>query len=204
MFDAGIINGPLGKATVTRIGETSLELSFIWKKTPPSLCPIEVLVGLPRPQTARDVLRDVTTLGVASINFVSTDRGERSYGEANLWRTDEWEKCVIRGAAQAFCTRLPAVTHGRSLAEAIAALPPIGVRLALDNYEATAPLANLDPGGHSSAAVALGSERGWSARERTVLRDAGFTLVHLGTRVLRTETACIAAITLVKAKLGLL
>ncbi|HLF76144.1 MAG TPA: 16S rRNA (uracil(1498)-N(3))-methyltransferase, partial [Dehalococcoidia bacterium] len=41
-------------------------------------------------------------------------------------------------------------------------------------------------------------------RERQSLRDAGFELVHLGRRILRTETACVAGITLLKARLGLI
>ncbi|MBP7483295.1 MAG: RsmE family RNA methyltransferase, partial [Lacunisphaera sp.] len=56
--------------------------------------------------------------------------------------------------------------------------------------------------GYKSAVLALGAERGWSAAERTLLRASGFTFTHLGERVLRTETACIAALTLLKAKLG--
>jgi RsmE family RNA methyltransferase len=50
--------------------------------------------------------------------------------------------------------------------------------------------------------IAVGPERGWSARERTLLRDAGFRCVHLGERVLRVETACVASISLVRAQLG--
>ena len=53
-----------------------------------------------------------------------------------------------------------------------------------------------------SAVLALGADRGWSGAERDLLRQNSFTLVHLGKRVLRTETACCAAITLLKAKLG--
>jgi len=52
--------------------------------------------------------------------------------------------------------------------------------------------------------LALGAERGWSPAERTLLRESGFTFGHLGDRVLRTETACIAAVTLLRAKLGLI
>jgi RsmE family RNA methyltransferase len=52
--------------------------------------------------------------------------------------------------------------------------------------------------------LALGPERGWSASERDLLRAEGFQLVHLGERVLRVETACVAAIAVVKAKLSLL
>lgn len=203
VFDAGIVNGPLGKGTLISVGTVSLELSFTWGKESSPLCPIHLLVGLPRPQTARDILRDATSLGVTSIDFFGSDRGESSYSASRLWKTDEWKNCVIRGAAQAFCTRLPAISHGKSLSDAIAAHPENVWRLALDNYEAAASLADQSPSNYPSVMVALGSERGWSANERMILRHAGFSLVHLGSRVLRTETACVAAVTLVKAKLGL-
>jgi RsmE family RNA methyltransferase len=50
-------------------------------------------------------------------------------------------------------------------------------------------------------ALAFGPERGWSAGERQLLRAQGFELAHLGTRVLRTETAVVAALALAKAAL---
>jgi 16S rRNA (uracil1498-N3)-methyltransferase len=204
VFDAGLINGPRGKGVLVTLDEHSLVLSFAWEKTPPPLCPIHLLVGLPRPQTARDILRDVTTLGVASIHFICCDRGEPSYSSSNLWKSEEWRKCVINGATQAFCTLLPTVTPNEMLPDAIASLPRNASRIALDNYEASVSLAGFSPTSADSAAIAVGSERGWSPNERAILRNSGFTLAHLGPRVLRTETACIAAVTIIKAKLGLL
>jgi len=41
--------------------------------------------------------------------------------------------------------------------------------------------------------LAIGSERGWSDRERDLLEEAGFLRLSLGSRAMRTETACIAA-----------
>ena len=201
-FDAGLINGPRGKGTLVAINEDSLGLSFAWGDLPPLPSPIHLLIGLPRPQTARGILRDVTTLGVTALHFVRSDKGEAGYAGSNLWKSGEWRECVITGAAQAFCTRLPEVTHGRSLREAIANLPAHATRLVLDNYEATSALSQYPLPGNQPVALALGSERGWSAAERTLLKDAGFVLVHLGPRVLRTETACVAAVTLLRARLG--
>ena len=201
-FDAGLINGPRGKGTLVAIAEESLALTFAWAETPPPLCPIHLIIGLPRPQTARDILRDATTLGVAAMHFVRTDRGEASYADSRLWQTDEWQECVISGAAQAFCTRLPEVTCGRSLAAAIDGLPTGAVGLSLDNYEASGHLDEFHATPARPVALALGAERGWSAAERELLRARGFVLVHLGPRVLRTETACIAAVTLLKTMLA--
>lgn len=201
-FDAGLINGPRGRGTIVALTAQALQLSFLWHEPPAAAVPLHLLIGLPRPQTARDILREMTTLGVASLHFVRTEKGEAGYARSRLWQSGEWERHVIAGAEQACSTRVPEVTHGRALADALAALPPGAARVALDNYEAPGALAAWDPAGHTAAVLALGAERGWSATERARLRSAGFAFAHLGPRVLRTETACIAAVTLIKARLG--
>ena len=201
-FDAGVINGPRGKGTLTAIGSDAIMFSF-QATTPPSAPePITLIVGLPRPQTARDILRDATTLGVAALHFVATEKGDPNYARSTLWSSGEWRRHAIAGAEQAFSTGVPDITHGQTLAAAIATLPAAAVRLALDNYESPAPLGRFTVRTNDSVALAIGSERGWSAAERDLLRAHHFSLVHLGARVLRTETAVIAALALVKARLG--
>ena len=201
-FDAGLINGPRGRGTLVAVGPEALRLSFVWGETPPPLAPLHLLIGLPRPQTARDILRDATTLGVAALHFVRTEKGEASYARSKLWQAGEWERHLIAGAEQAFCTRLPEVMHGHPLAAAVAALPAGAARVVLDNYESATALSQASLAGATAAGLALGAERGWSSAERDLLRSAGFGFFHLGPRVLRTETACVAAVTLLKARLG--
>jgi len=79
--------------------------------------------------------------------------------------------------------------------------PAAAPRLALDVYEAGAPLSQLAPAA-GPVVLALGPERGWSPDERTQLRAAGFTLAHLGSRVLRVETALVAALSVLLARRG--
>ena len=208
-FDCGLVNGPRGKGTLRGIGPDSLTLSFDWAAEPPPLDPLTLIIGLPRPQTARDILRDATTLGVAAMHFVVTDKGERSYADSTLWTSGEWRRQLVTGAEQAFDTRLPEITHGRTMLEAIGSLPPRSERLALDPYEAQVALSAgvFRCSGREvetpAVALAFGPERGWSDAERAALRGTGFTLVHLGRRVLRLETAVVAAVALVKAASGL-
>ncbi|MBI3884731.1 MAG: RNA methyltransferase [Opitutae bacterium] len=201
-FDCGLVNGPRGKGTLVAADAAALTLTFAWGEAPAPADPITLVVGLPRPQTARDVLRDATTLGVAALHFVLTEKTDPGYAQSTLWHSGEWHRHVRAGAEQAFDTRVPAVTHGLSLAAALAALPPCGTRLALDPYEAAAPLAQCHIISDASVVLALGPERGWGAADRALLREHGFALVHLGARVLRTETAVAAALTLVKAARG--
>jgi len=179
-----------------------LVLDFVWAETPPPLDPVTLVVGLPRPQTARKILEDATAMGVSAMHFVLAERTESGYARSKLWATDEWRRHVVAGAEQAFTTHLPKVTCGRRLAEVIEALPATGSRIALDNYEAPQPLSRTAIS--APATLALGPERGWSAAERTLLRENGFVFAHLGERVLRVETAAVAGVTLVRASIGLI
>lgn len=204
-FDAGLIGGPRGKGAITAIQSDSLALAFTWDTAaPPPAEPITLLVGLPRPQTARDILRDAASLGIATLHFVVTEKGERNYAQSTLWSSGEWRRHVIAGAEQAFDTRIPQVTSGRSFADILPLLPADSARVALDNYEAALPLGDWPLPASQPIVLALGSERGWSAGERDLLRTHCFGLAHLGERVLRTETAVVAALAIVRAKLGLM
>ncbi len=226
--DVGLIDGPRGKAELLAVNETSLDLAFTWELAPPALDPIHLIVGLPRPQTARKILQEAATLGVAAIDFVRTERSDASYAQSTLWSTGEWRRHLIAGAEQAFSTQLPSVRWDQTLAAAIAAdfssattwasSPPhasernhVSVsRVALDNYEATTSLLTYSLSGDKSPArktpasviLAIGGERGWTQPERDGLRAQRFTLAHLGSRVLRTETAVVASLAIIKAAHG--
>ena len=212
-FLAGVINGAHGHATLLSIDAASdtLLLTFTPTHEPPPLPPVTLLIGLPRPQTARDLLRDATTLGVECIHFIATERADSNYAASSLWTSGEWRRHVLAGAAQACDTRLPGITWSHTLASALAFLPPAGeaARFALDNYEATEALASALCSPVSSClppppatVLALGPERGWGPADRNALRSAGFTLCALGSRVLRLETAVVAALTLAHARVA--
>lgn len=205
-FDAGVINGPQGKATLVTVTPHTLELSFQATVQPSVIEPVTLIVGLPRPQTARDILRDATTLGVAAIHFVRTEKTEPSYAHSSLWTSGEWRRHLIIGAEQAFSTRIPAVTRHHKLEEALATLVSVPglTRVALDNYEPALRLGELSAPIGSSVVLAIGGERGWGAGDREQLREHHFQFAHLGRRVLRTETAAIAALSILRTRLGLM
>lgn len=202
-FDCGLVNGPRGRARIEREDASGVVLSFSWSEPPPPLPDVSLLIGLPRPQTARKILQECATLGVARLCFFPTEKGERSYASSQLWMTDEARRHLLAGVAQAFCTHVPDWEAVDSLAAALEAVSAFPTRVALDNYEATVALSQL-PAGSLPATLAIGAERGWSTVEREQLRTAGFTLAHLGPRVLRTETAAAVGLSLLKARLGVI
>lgn len=192
-FDAGEVNGPSGKAVISKIGSDSVELKIEWLRVEPPLPPIDLIVGLSRPQTNRKILQEATSLGVRSISFVRTERGEPSYATSKLWTTGEWRRYLIAGAAQAFSTRLPEVAFDLELSKAITLVSESTRKIALDNYEADVHLGAVEIT-EQPVALAIGSERGWTHAERDLLRSHHFEMTHLGIRPLRTETATIAGL----------
>jgi RsmE family RNA methyltransferase len=72
-----------------------------------------------------------------------------------------------------------------------------------DNAPGARSIADLfrETGRLSGAIIAIGSERGWSERERALFQERGWTALSLGSRALRTETACVAAAALCLAML---
>ena len=75
--------------------------------------------------------------------------------------------------------------------------------IALDNVRPEGSLALLSSAGQRMV-LAVGSERGWSDKERDELEKAGFLRLSMGSRALRTETACVAAAVLALEKSGVL
>jgi 16S rRNA (uracil1498-N3)-methyltransferase len=201
LFDIGVIDGPVGKGRVTAIGDTQLHFAAEWGEPPPPLPPVTLLIGLARPQTMKRVLHEATTLGVARIVVCATGRSDPAYSRSQLWTEGGWHGLLVQGAEQAFCTRLPQVDIVADLAAAVAILATGDRRLALDPYESVGPLA-AGVAGAASVTLAIGPERGWNANDRRMLRAAGFTLVGVGSRILRVETATVAALAVVHALRG--
>ena len=209
IFDAGIIGGEKGKAYITEITDTDIHFSFkadyIQKEVIKQ--PLILVTAFARPPEAKKILKNITTLGVNSICFIRTLNSERSYMDSSLWKNDNYREYLIDGACQAFATDIPDIYLFPSLLQCINSpvIKSKRERIALDNYESTVSLTDYE---YSSAdeisVLAVGGERGWSSKEREILRENSFTLCSLGERVLKTETACTAGITLIKSKKGII
>jgi RsmE family RNA methyltransferase len=197
-FHVGIENGLRGIATITALSPR-LTFAVAWEKNPQPRLPLTVLVGLPRPQTAKKVLHDLASLGAARIVFFESEKGDPGYLTSSLWKDGEWREHVLKGTEQACSTLVPEVTRVASLAEAIGLVDATAWKLALDPYEATGAPELTAPA--KAAVLAIGPERGFSDEERATLRKAGFAFAHLGDRILRVEAATLVGGALMLAQL---
>jgi 16S rRNA (uracil1498-N3)-methyltransferase len=163
---------------------------------------IILLQGIARGEKMDWILQKATELGVAALVPVASERSEvKLSGERATKRHAHWRSVVVAACEQSGRARVPDVAAPESLAAALARLPGNGLRLTLDPG-ADIGLAGLPAPEAATCIVAIGPEGGWSPRDRALLADAGFTGLHLGPRILRTETAGMAAIAALQARFG--
>lgn len=200
----GFVNGLRARAEVTLVeADGAISLRVIGTELAPKPLPIRLLIGLPRPHTAKRVLFEAASMGVQDLHFFEAERGEPSYAKSSLWTSDEWKERLRLGTEQSFGTHVPEVGMHTDLQSAISFLQGEGAHVALDNYEAGGSLPQVLSADARAAVIALGPERGWSPNERDTFRKNGWKLAHLGAHVLRLETACTAAVAATAASLDL-
>jgi len=199
-FFVGIKNGFRGLATIQEINQR-LIFTVEWEKEQQARLPLELIVGLPRPQTAKKILYDAASLGINKIIFFVSEKGDPGYLSSSLWKNNEWEEFVLRGSEQACSCQIPEVIHVSSIKEGIKLLHPKSWRVCLDPYTAKEPL-KTNVVKFSFGTLAIGPERGWSDDERSILENHEFFFYHLGDRILRVETACTAGSILMLSELN--
>ncbi len=201
-FRCGTVNSKEGSALITEMGDDGISFTFTPEKDTSALYPVTLIVGQTRPICMRRILRESVSLGAERIILPVTDLGEKSYSSASLYTSGEYMKILLDGAMQAGKTGVSTCVTASSLEDALLAVVPSELLL-LDNVIGEESLSSLDLRG-KSVTLAIGPERGWSARERKVLVEKGFRPVLLGTRILRTETAVSASLAVALSRMGLL
>lgn len=163
---------------------------------------ITLVQALARGEKMDWVLQKATELGVAAFVPVDSERSEvRLDGARAEKRLAHWRSVVTSACEQSGRARVPPVAATAALANALAQLAPGGTRLWLDPF-ADASLSTLADPEAANVVLAVGPEGGWSARDRAQLQEAGFNGVRAGPRVLRTETAGLAALAALQARFG--
>lgn len=147
-------------------------------------------------------LQKATELGVSAIQPLQSARSIVRLDAARMARRrTHWQNVVISACEQCGRNSVPTVAPIQDLASWLATAPATGpgLRLML-SPEATVSLRDLAPAGQISLLV--GPEGGLSPEEQQLAQAAGFVGLRLGPRVLRTETAPLAALAALQAMWG--
>jgi 16S rRNA (uracil1498-N3)-methyltransferase len=156
---------------------------------------------VPRGPAMDHIVAKATELGVARIVPLE---GERSVRRAAAARTSRWIRIVQEAAEQ--CGRrdlpeiVPATTLDAFLLDHHRETPLLACDASRERQSLTAACRQLR--GASSVTLVIGGEGGLSPAEVERLRSHGARLVSLGPRLLRAETAALAALSVLQAMLG--
>lgn len=146
-------------------------------------------------------IQKAVELGVSCIQPVLSQRSvAKLQAERAIKRRQHWQGVVVAACEQCGRNRLPQVEPVCSLAQFLANPSPSPIRWLLSPEDGQALSANPKP----SAAIELlvGPEGGLSAEEQRLAQQQGFQVQSLGPRVLRTETAALAALAAIQAMWG--
>ncbi|MEO8741896.1 MAG: 16S rRNA (uracil(1498)-N(3))-methyltransferase [Lysobacteraceae bacterium] len=152
------------------------------------------------------VIQKATELGVVAIQPIVTERTEvRLDAERGAKRLAHWQAVATAASEQCGRACIPAIAEPLPLAVYAAGFAANTIRIALDpDGERLSRLFNLNDALISEKPIHLvvGPEGGLSERDLAQLRATGFSGMRLGPRILRTETAGLAALAALQTLAG--
>jgi len=197
----GLLNGPLGSAEIVAADEESVIVECTWADTPPRP-ETHLVLAAPRPKVLRRLWAQLAALGVRHIHLVNAEKVERFYFDSHVVTPETFRPLLIEGLQQAGDTHLPEVSVHRAFRPFVEdRIPDITEQHGIERCLMLHPRASKALAPTSGPCLlALGPEGGWNEFELQLLASRGFAPRILGTRVLRSDTACIAALSILGNK----
>jgi 16S rRNA (uracil1498-N3)-methyltransferase len=171
---------------------------------------ITLVQCVPRGDRMDFIVQKATELGVSRIVPVLSQRSvvRLDAGQAES-KAVHWRAVAVNACEQCGRNRLPTIDAARPLLNYLGeSVPGVGPRLVFEPESALQPgTAAQNPAAArgfamTAAEIAIGPEGGFASDELEAFRVSGFSQVGLGPRILRTETAAIAAVVWLQARFG--
>lgn len=170
-------------------------------ETPPRLA-VTLAQVAPRGAAMDLIVAKATELGASRIVPLEAEHSVRrtgvSGGEAR------WRRIIVEAAEQCGRRRLPELTPACAVEQFLGMCPPSQALLVCDQGSGARPLAEICEGlrGAAEVTVLVGGEGGLSPEEIALATVRGGQRISLGPRLLRAETAALAALAVVQACVG--
>jgi 16S rRNA (uracil1498-N3)-methyltransferase len=168
--------------------------------TEPAL-PLTLLLAVFKFDRLEWAIEKATELGVARIVPLIARRSEKHLAQAAVARSARWRRITEEAAKQSRRSDVPILDDPLRLQDG-ARLMPGATRLLLSEQEKHRGLRKtIEDAGEAELVLAVGPEGGWAEDEIGIFAAEGWTAVTMGPRILRAETAAIAATAVVSAYL---
>ncbi len=201
IFDV-VAGGFLHRAEITTVRDDEVTFALHEEQETDNALPIHLLLAVFKFDHFEWALEKATELGVARLTPVIARRTEKHLAQAAAKRVERWRRIAHEASQQSRRSSVPTVDDPQPLTLALQAVDvSLRVLLAETEEQTTLRTALADWKPQTTIALAIGPEGGWTAEEMQRFTDAQWKHATLGPRILRAETAAVAALAIVGALL---
>jgi len=192
--------GRLRRGRVVAVGEDRVEFALGEDLPAAAELQVTLLLAIYKFDRMEWALEKLTELGAARIVPVIARRTDPGLAKAAGKRVERWRRIAQEAAEQSRRLEPPEIQAPARLKDAVVSAALTRVVLAESEQAVSlADVVRVHPPGESLA-LAVGPEGGWTEDELRLFAESGWTAASLGRRILRAETAAIAAMAIVASR----
>jgi 16S rRNA (uracil1498-N3)-methyltransferase len=199
-----VANGFLHRAEIVAVSDKEVTFALHEELEADAALPLHLLLAVFKFDHFEWAVEKATELGVARITPVLARRTEKHLALAATKRAGRWRRIALEASKQSRRTDVPEIAEPVSLKLALER-EASAVRILLSEAEQTTALVEVlvaSKSELSGVALAIGPEGGWTPEEMALFTQHKWQHVTLGPRILRAETAAIAAIAIASTYLS--
>jgi len=210
LFDV-VANGFLHRAEIISVTDQKVLFTLHEELQADAALPIHLLLAVYKFDRFEWAIEKATELGVARITPILARRTEKHLALAAPKRAERWRRIALESAKQSRRTDVPEIADPTPLPAALSR-ESAPLRILLSEAEQSLTLAaalsvalneqRTTYNVQQPLALAIGPEGGWTQEEISLFTQHNWTHVTLGPRILRAETAAIAALAIAAAHLA--
>jgi RNA methyltransferase, RsmE family len=205
IFDV-VAGGFLHRAEVTSVSDQQVLFTLHEELEADAALPLHLLLAVFKFDHMEWAIEKATELGVARITPILARRTEKHLALAAPKRAERWRRIALEASKQSRRTDIPEIGAPATLKAALEQ-EQSPTRILLSETEQATPLSaalpvSARPADSQPVALAIGPEGGWTPEEMALFTTNDWTPVTLGPRILRAETAAIAAIAIASSYLN--
>jgi 16S rRNA (uracil1498-N3)-methyltransferase len=200
-----VAGGFLHRAEIASVTEHEVVFSLHEELESDVALPLHLLLAIFKFDHMEWAIEKATELGVARITPILARRTDKHLTLAAPKRAERWRRIALEASKQSRRTTIPEIADPAPLKPTLEH-ESAATRILLSETEQAATIADvitksrdeiLPPAG---VALAIGPEGGWTAEEMALFTSQNWQPVTLGPRILRAETAAVAAIAIVSSR----
>jgi 16S rRNA (uracil1498-N3)-methyltransferase len=190
-------------AKVRKNGRPEVEFELVQQiEARASMIRVQLLISIVKFDRFEWCLEKAAELGATDIVPLAASRSEKRLIAAAGKRSQRWAKILVEAAQQARRLRPPTLGVVAAPLTAFNESPAFSKIVLSERQDARSFRSAQMACAGTSVALAIGPEGGWKDEEVASARAAGFLEASLGENILRTETAVVAGLAIIRYALG--